>query len=117
MRDGDRAARLRCKAGRSRGTGRRGGLKIRCPQGRQGSNPCSGTSIRGDAIDLYRSKSAIVRGLEPVVERLARAGVSPDAATLAAVPIGVVAGACLLLSLAAPRARGPVRRNALIGLA
>ena len=30
-------------AGRSGGTGRRDGLKIRCPQGRQGSNPCSGT--------------------------------------------------------------------------
>jgi hypothetical protein len=32
---------LACRSG---GTGRRSGLKIRGPQGRQGSNPCSGTS-------------------------------------------------------------------------
>lgn len=30
-------------AGRSGGIGRRSGLKLRGPQGRQGSNPCSGT--------------------------------------------------------------------------
>jgi CDP-diacylglycerol---glycerol-3-phosphate 3-phosphatidyltransferase len=53
-------------------------------------------------MDLYRSKSAIVRGLEPLVDRLARAGVSPDAVTLAAVPVGVVAGGCLLLSPTVP---------------
>ncbi|HEV8545218.1 MAG TPA: hypothetical protein VGQ64_02935 [Candidatus Limnocylindrales bacterium] len=53
-------------------------------------------------MDLYRSKSALVRGLEPVVGRLARAGVSPDAVTLAAVPVGIVAGGCLLLSPAVP---------------
>lgn len=53
-------------------------------------------------MDLYRSKSAIVRGLEPIVDRLARAGISPDAVTLAAVPVGVVAGACLLLSPTLP---------------
>jgi CDP-diacylglycerol--glycerol-3-phosphate 3-phosphatidyltransferase len=53
-------------------------------------------------VDLYRSKSALVRGLEPVVGRLARAGVSPDAVTLAAVPVGIVAGGCLLLSPAVP---------------
>lgn len=53
-------------------------------------------------MDLYRSKSAIVRGLEPVVGWLARAGVSPDAVTLAAVPVGVVAGGCLLLSPTVP---------------
>ena len=35
---------LRWPSGRSGGTGRRGGLKLRCPQGRQGSNPCSGTT-------------------------------------------------------------------------
>jgi hypothetical protein len=46
------------RRGRSGGTGRRGGLKIRCPQGRQGSSPCSGTtevvrrrSIRPDGRD------------------------------------------------------------------
>jgi hypothetical protein len=32
-------------ARRSGGTGRRGGLKIRCPRGRQGSSPCFGTSL------------------------------------------------------------------------
>jgi CDP-diacylglycerol--glycerol-3-phosphate 3-phosphatidyltransferase len=53
-------------------------------------------------VDLYRSKSAIVRGLEPVVGWLARAGVRPDAVTLAAVPVGVVAGGCLLLSPTVP---------------
>lgn len=53
-------------------------------------------------MDLYRSKSALVRGLEPVVGWLARAGVSPDAVTLAAVPVGVVAGGCLLLSPTVP---------------
>ena len=53
-------------------------------------------------MDLYRSKSAIVRGLEPLVDRLARAGVSPDAVTLAAVPVGILAGGCLLLSPTVP---------------
>jgi CDP-diacylglycerol--glycerol-3-phosphate 3-phosphatidyltransferase len=43
-----------------------------------------------------------VRGLEPVVEWLARAGVSPDAITLAGIPVGVVAGGCLLLSPTMP---------------
>ena len=53
-------------------------------------------------MDLYRSKSAIARGLEPLIERLARQGVSPDAVTLAAIPVGIAAGALLLLSPAAP---------------
>jgi CDP-diacylglycerol--glycerol-3-phosphate 3-phosphatidyltransferase len=53
-------------------------------------------------VDLYRSKSAIAHGLEPVVDRLGRLGVSPDAVTLAAIPVGVAAGALLLLSPAAP---------------
>jgi CDP-diacylglycerol--glycerol-3-phosphate 3-phosphatidyltransferase len=53
-------------------------------------------------MDLYRSKGAIVRGLEPIVEWLARAGVSPDAITLAGIPVGVVAGGCLLLSPTMP---------------
>ena len=53
-------------------------------------------------MDLYRSKSAIARGLEPVVARLERLGVSPDAVTLAAIPLGGVAGALLLLSPTAP---------------
>ena len=49
-------------------------------------------------MDLYRSKAGIVGGLQPVVSRLAARGVSPDAVTLAAIPVGVVAAACLLLS-------------------
>jgi phosphatidylglycerophosphate synthase len=53
-------------------------------------------------VDLYRSKSAIVHALDPVVERLQRLGVTPDAVTLAAIPVGLVAGALLLLSPAAP---------------
>jgi CDP-diacylglycerol--glycerol-3-phosphate 3-phosphatidyltransferase len=55
-------------------------------------------------VDLYRSKGAVVRGLEPVVDRLARAGVSPDVVTLAAVPVGVLAGGFLLVSPAVPAA-------------
>lgn len=53
-------------------------------------------------MDLYRSKARIVGGLEPVVERLARRGVSPDAVTLTAIPVGLVAGACILLSPTVP---------------
>ncbi len=53
-------------------------------------------------MDLYRSKNAIVRGLDPVVARLERLGVTPDAVTLAAIPVGVLAGALLLLSTTAP---------------
>ena len=50
-------------------------------------------------MDLYRSKNAIVHALDPVVERLQRLGVTPDAVTLAAIPVGLLAGA-LLLALA-----------------
>jgi phosphatidylglycerophosphate synthase len=53
-------------------------------------------------VDLYRSKASIVGGLGPVVEWLARRGVSPDAVTLAAVPIAALAGACLLASPSTP---------------
>ena len=44
------------------------------------------------------SKPAITRALEPVLAALERARVSPDALTLAAVPIGALAGAAILLS-------------------
>ena len=57
-----------------------------------------------DAMDLYRVKPAMLRGLEPVVERLARTGVSPDALTLAALPAGAVAGIAILVSPSAPPA-------------
>ena len=53
-------------------------------------------------MDLYRSKGRIVRGLDPAVDRLARAGISPDAVTLAAIPVGVLAGVCILASPAVP---------------
>lgn len=57
---------------------------------------------RGRPIDLYRVKPALVRGLEPLLGRLERAHVSPDALTLAAVPIGALAGAAILVSPAVP---------------
>ena len=53
-------------------------------------------------MDLYRSKNAIVHGLDPVVTRLQRLGVTPDAVTLAAIPVGAVAGALLLFSPVVP---------------
>jgi phosphatidylglycerophosphate synthase len=53
-------------------------------------------------VDLYRSKSAIVRGMSPVVAWMARVGISPDAVTLGAVPVGLLAAACLLGSTVAP---------------
>ena len=43
-------------------------------------------------------KPAITRALEPLLAGLERAGVSPDALTLAAIPIAAVAGAAILLS-------------------
>jgi CDP-diacylglycerol--glycerol-3-phosphate 3-phosphatidyltransferase len=53
-------------------------------------------------VDLYRSKGRIVAGLEPIVGALGRRGISPDAVTLAAVPVGLVAAACLLASPTVP---------------
>ncbi len=53
-------------------------------------------------MDLYRSKGAIARGLAPVVERLERLGVSPDAVTLAAIPVGILAAVLLLVSPTLP---------------
>ncbi|TMF38688.1 MAG: CDP-alcohol phosphatidyltransferase family protein [Chloroflexi bacterium] len=55
-------------------------------------------------MDWYRSKRAIVAELDGVVGRLAAAGVSPDAVTLAAVPVAVVGGLALLISPAVPLA-------------
>ncbi len=56
----------------------------------------------GAAVDLYRSKSTVARRLEPVIDQLARRGVSADTLTLAAIPVGFVAGGCLLLSPVMP---------------
>jgi len=53
-------------------------------------------------VDLYRSKAAIVGGLTPLVDVLARRGVAPDAVTLAAIPVAVIGGFCLLLSPLVP---------------
>ena len=53
-------------------------------------------------MDLYRSKNAIANGLDPVVARLERLGVTPDAVTLAAIPIGGLAGVLLLISPTVP---------------
>ncbi len=55
-------------------------------------------------MDLYRSKGTFVRGLEPILRSLEARGVSPDAVTLAAVPVGLVGGACLLASPVVPLA-------------
>jgi CDP-diacylglycerol--glycerol-3-phosphate 3-phosphatidyltransferase len=52
-------------------------------------------------VDLYATKGAINARLIPVVDRLAAAGVSPDALTLAAVPVAVTGGLALLGSRAA----------------
>ena len=53
-------------------------------------------------MDLYRSKRRIVGGLEPIIDGLARRGVAPDAVTLSAIPVGLVAGACILASSSVP---------------
>lgn len=53
-------------------------------------------------MNLYATKAALNARLVPFVDRLAAAGVTPDAVTLAAVPVALAAGACLLASPAAP---------------
>jgi CDP-diacylglycerol--glycerol-3-phosphate 3-phosphatidyltransferase len=53
-------------------------------------------------LDLYATKAALNARLVPLVDRLAAAGVSPDAITLAAIPVAVLAGACLLASPVLP---------------
>ena len=53
-------------------------------------------------MDLYAGKAGLVTRLDPLVRQLDRAGVSPDAVTLAAVPVALVASGLLLLSAQAP---------------
>jgi CDP-diacylglycerol--glycerol-3-phosphate 3-phosphatidyltransferase len=53
-------------------------------------------------VDLYAGKAAMLARLAPVVDRLVAAGVSPDAITLAALPVALLAGAALLLSASVP---------------
>jgi CDP-diacylglycerol---glycerol-3-phosphate 3-phosphatidyltransferase len=53
-------------------------------------------------MDLYATKAATLARLDPLIDRLAASGVSPDQLTLAAIPVAVIAGACLLASTAVP---------------
>jgi CDP-diacylglycerol--glycerol-3-phosphate 3-phosphatidyltransferase len=53
-------------------------------------------------LDLYRSKPAILRRLDRAVRGLANAGVSADALTLAAIPLGLLGGIALLVSPTIP---------------
>lgn len=53
-------------------------------------------------MDLYAAKGAINARLAPVVDGLARARISPDAVTLAAIPVAMLGGSAVLLSPAAP---------------
>jgi phosphatidylglycerophosphate synthase len=57
-----------------------------------------GVTTGGRAVDLYRVKPALLRGLDPLLGALERSGVPPDALTLAAIPVGAVAGAAILVS-------------------
>jgi CDP-diacylglycerol--glycerol-3-phosphate 3-phosphatidyltransferase len=49
-------------------------------------------------VNLYATKGAINAKLVPLVDWLAKAGVTPDQITLAAVPVALVGSTCLLLS-------------------
>jgi CDP-diacylglycerol---glycerol-3-phosphate 3-phosphatidyltransferase len=53
-------------------------------------------------MNLYATKGAVNARLVPLVDRLAAAGVTPDQITLAAVPVAVLAGVCLLASPTVP---------------
>jgi len=55
-------------------------------------------------MDLYATKRAINRRLAPLIDRLARTGVAPDALTLAAVPVALLGGLALLASTVVPAA-------------
>lgn len=53
-------------------------------------------------MNLYATKGAVNARLIPLVDRLARAGVTPDQVTLAAVSVAILAGACLPASPSVP---------------
>ena len=53
-------------------------------------------------MDLYAGKTAMLGRLTWIVDRLATAGISPDAMTLAALPVAGVAATLLLISPSAP---------------
>jgi CDP-diacylglycerol--glycerol-3-phosphate 3-phosphatidyltransferase len=65
-------------------------------------DPLRRPTREGLRIDLYRLKPAIAGWLDPAVARLERAGVSPDAVTLAALPVAAIGGAAVLASPGAP---------------
>lgn len=67
-----------------------------------GSRTARGAGVAGVAVDLYRTKPWILARLDGVVAALDRAGVSPDAVTLAAVPLALAGGGLLLLSPTLP---------------
>jgi len=53
-------------------------------------------------MNLYATKGAVNARLIPVVDRLAAAGVTPDQVTLAAIPVAIIGGACVLASQLLP---------------
>lgn len=53
-------------------------------------------------MDLYASKGALNARLLPIVDRLAARGVAPDHVTLAAIPVAVAGGACILAAPTVP---------------
>ena len=53
-------------------------------------------------MNLYATKGAVNARLVPLVDRLTKAGVTPDQVTLAAVPVAMLGGVCLLLSTSVP---------------
>jgi CDP-diacylglycerol---glycerol-3-phosphate 3-phosphatidyltransferase len=53
-------------------------------------------------MNLYATKGAVNARLIPLVDRLAAAGVTPDQLTLAAIPVAVAGGACVLGSQQIP---------------
>ena len=67
-----------------------------------GSRTARGAGVAGVAVDLYRTKPWILARLDGVVAALDRAGVSPDAVTLAAIPLALAGGGLLLLSPTLP---------------
>ena len=53
-------------------------------------------------MNLYATKDSVNARLSPAVDGLSAAGITPDQVTLAAVPVAVAGGACVLASRAVP---------------
>ena len=60
------------ESSRSGGIGRRGGLKHRCLQRRQGSSPCFGTKLLARAIAIDLTEAAARSAMDAVCELLVR---------------------------------------------